>query len=159
MKKMRPLVLTVLSCANGAPAFAQQAQDATYVRGTVKTLREGAVGSVDKGSPAALEFQSGSEKFSIPYTRVTAFRYHEESQFHLGVLPAIAVGLFTYWAKRHFVTITWNGENGVSEVVTLEAPKSTVQGFVELMRARASIACKPGERGQIPQTCGTQSFD
>jgi hypothetical protein len=159
MRKQAAFVLAAWSCLICAPAFTQQAQNVIYVRGTSQTVREGATGVVDKATPSELRFKSGSGEFSIPYAGITSFRYHEEAQFHLGVLPAIAVGLVTYWAKRHFVTITWNGENGVPEVATFEAPKSVMQGLVELMRARAGKACKPAQRGQIPATCGTQSFE
>ncbi len=143
----------------GGPLFAQEAQQVVYVRGTVHAVREGAAGTVDKSSPSALRFQSGQESFSVPYANITSFRFHQESQYHLGVLPAIAFGLFVPWARRHFVTITWTGENSVPEVVTLEGPKSATEGLLEVMRARASEACKPGPRGIESQSCGTQSFE
>jgi hypothetical protein len=159
MKKKNAILVALLSTVICAPAVAQQTQDVFYVRGTVQTVKEGTAGSIDKAPPAALEFESGTEKFAIPYAAITSFRYHEESKFHLGVLPAIAVGMVTYWAKRSFVTISWSGENSVPQVVTLEASKSAVQGLVELMRARATKACKAGERGQIPQSCGMREYE
>jgi hypothetical protein len=159
MKSLTAAVLVAATLLTGESLFAQQAQQFIYARGTMQAVKEGATGTVDKSSPSALRFQSAQESFSIPYASITSFQFHRESRYHLGVLPAIAVGLFMPWARRHLVTITWNGENHVPEVVTLEASKSATDGLLEVMRARASEACKPGPRGVVSQACGAQSFE
>jgi hypothetical protein len=156
---MKSIVVLVAMLLAGGALFAQETQQVVYVRGTAHAIKEGAAGTVDKSSPSALQFHSGQESFSIPYASITSFRFHQESQYHLGVLPAIALGLFAPWAKRHFVTITWTGENGVPDVVTLESSKSITDGLLEVMRARASEACKTGPRGVVSQACGAQSFE
>ncbi|MGO9323846.1 MAG: hypothetical protein ACLP07_04745 [Terracidiphilus sp.] len=150
MKKLAAVALVMAAALGAVSASALEGEDITYVSGTAQSVNEGTVGRVDTSSAVALEFHSGTGKFSIPYTRITMYQYREESKFHLGVLPAIAVGLFMPWAKLHFVTITWHGEQDTAEVATLELSKSGSEALLALLRARATGACKPGS-GQI---CG-----
>ncbi len=159
MKSLTASIVVAAMLFTGESLVAQGTPQVIYVRGTVHTIQEGTAATVDKSSPSALQVQSGRDSFSIPYGSITSFRFHQESQYHMGVLPAIAFGLFMPWARRHFVTITWKGENNVPEVVTLEAPKSARDGLLEVLRARATEACKSGPRGMVSQGCGTQSFE
>jgi hypothetical protein len=158
MKRLKAVLAISLFAAGCAASQAQQAQDIIYLRGTVKAVKEGSAATIDKTSTAGLAIQAGETQFSIPYDKIKSFNFHEESQFHLGVLPAIAVGLFAPWAKLHFVTVTWTGEDDTPEVITLQAPKSTVQGLVEVMRARATVACQPDGHGYAAG-CGTQIWN
>lgn len=158
MKNLTVIRLLVLTLVPATAALGDQSLNITYLRGSVATVKEGTAGTIDKISPTAVVFRSGSDQFQIPFARITSFRYHEESQLHVGVLPAIAVGLFRAWPKRHLITITWTGESAVPEVATLEASKSVVDGILELMRARAPEACRPGARGQAPESCGARAW-
>jgi hypothetical protein len=150
MKKLAPIILAMAATLGAVQAFALEGDEITYVSGTAQNVKEGSMGHVDSSSAVALEFRSASGQLSIPYTGIIAYQYREEAKYHLGVLPAIAVGLFAPWAKRHFVTITWHGERDAAEVATLELSKSSSETLLALLRARATEACKPGSR----QTCG-----
>jgi len=150
MKKLAAVVLATAAALGSVQAFALEGEDITYVSGTAQNVNERTVGRVDTSSAAALEFHSGASKFSIPYTRITTYQCREESKYHLGVLPAIAVALFAPWAKLHFVTIIWQGDRDTAEVATLELSKSGSEALLALLHARATKACKPGS----VQTCG-----
>ncbi len=160
--KMQRLIAAVVSnsiLASGATALADPAQNVTYVRGTVQTLKEGTSGTMDKTSLTALAFQSGDGQIHIPFAQITSFRYKEESAIHVGVLGAIVVGLLRPWPKRHSVTIIWKGDSDVPQVATFEADKSIVDGLLEVMRARATEPCRPGQRGVPPASCGTRDWE
>jgi hypothetical protein len=144
MKKLSAIVLAITATLGAAQLFALGGDNITYVNGTAQNATDGTVGHLDTSSAVALEFHSGAGKFSIPYAGITLYQYREESKYHLGVLPAIAVGLFAPWAKLHFVTITWHGEQDTSEVVTLELSKSSTEALLALLSARATGACRPG---------------
>lgn len=150
MKKLAAIILAMTATLGTVRAFAQEGDEIAYVSGTAQNVKEGCMGRVDSSSAVALEFRSDSGLLSIPYTGIIAYQYREEAKYHLGVLPAIAVGLFAPWAKLHFVTITWRGEQNAAEVATLELSKSSSEALLALLRARATEACKPGSR----QTCG-----
>jgi hypothetical protein len=148
MKKLTVVVFAMVTALGAVHAFALEGDNIMYVSGTAQNVKEGTAGRVDTSSAMALEFHSGAGQFSIPYTRINAYQCREEAKYHLGVLPAIAVGLFAPWAKLHFVTITWHGERDVVEVVTLELSKSNSEALLALLHARATQACKPGS-GQM----------
>jgi hypothetical protein len=150
MKKLAVVVLAMAAALGAAQAFALEGDDITYVNGTVPSVKEGIVGRVNVTPALALEFHSSAGQFSIPYARITTYQCREEAKYHLGVLPAIAVGLFAPWEKLHFVTITWQGERDTAEVATLELSKSSSEALLALLRARATEACKPGSG----HTCG-----
>jgi len=159
MKKLVAAIVAVSILASGASAYADPALGVTYVRGTVQTVKEGTTGTIDKTSLTALAFQSGESQVLIPFAKITSFRYKEESAIHVGVLAAIVVGLLRAWPKRHSVTITWSGENEVPQVATFEAEKSVVQGLIEVMRARATEVCRPGDRGMPSSSCGSRDWE
>lgn len=119
---------------------------ATYINGTVTTLSENTSGTFDTGSSLALELHFGKEQISIPYVRVRRCSYREENKFRLGVLATIVVGLLKARTKNHFVTLTWN-DGEAMQVLTLETPKQSAIGLVEVIRARAPEACKPKAGG------------
>ncbi|HXR40110.1 MAG TPA: hypothetical protein VN776_13515 [Terracidiphilus sp.] len=149
MNPMRALMLVVLLAGvvfEGVPAFAVEGKEAAYVAGTGQTVKEGTVGVLNTSSATALVFESSGGQISIPYARVVSYQYRQEVKVHLGVLPAIAVGLVKRRAKRHFVTITWKGDGDQREVVTLEVSKTEPEILLGLLRALAPEPCraKPG---------------
>jgi hypothetical protein len=143
MKKMLAIVLGVMILFSGLPAWASDGMEASYVSGTVPTTKLGATGMLDSTKPDVMEFHSSSGDFSIPYTRITAARYHEENRFRLGVLPAIAVGLLKARSKRHIVTITWKDEKELPQVARFEMSKQASMSIVTVIRVRAPQVCQP----------------
>ncbi len=148
MRKLIAVVLLVGMFFSAAEAFAVEGQDAVYVNGTLQTVEQGTAGTWKMTSKTALEFNSGAGGFSIPYARIRSYQFRAEAKIHLGILAAGAVSLVKKRAKNHFVTITWEGEQGTAEVVTLEIAKTAPKMLQALFDARASQACQPGS-GQI----------
>ena len=81
---------------------------------------------------------------SIPYAAIKRYEYKEENRFHLGVVPAIAVGALKARAKRHLITIDWKDEADVAQTVTFEMTKDRAQGLMKVLEARAPEACTTG---------------
>ena len=142
---MGALLFGVLS--SWTTAYAVETGDVEYVNGTVKGLKDGAMGSLDASGRDALEFHSASGQFSVPYEEIKRVKCREENRFRLGPLPAIAVGLLKARSKRHLVTIEWENSDGRSDVVTLDASRDKALGLLEVLRARAPQGC-PGRPGQ-----------
>ena len=113
----------------------------TYVNGTVPGLSQGVQGSLDATQIDALVFQSGDTRFAMPYTRITAYEYRQDTGFRLGILPAMVVPLVKPRAKVHFVIINWLGDRGTQEVVTLQMSKATSDGLMTVLRPRSSNRC------------------
>src|SRR5258708_16953925 len=64
-----------------------------YVGGTAVALKEGVSGKLDATSPKVLSFDYSGGKLIIPFEMIDSFGYSRQVARHLGVLPAIAVGL------------------------------------------------------------------
>ena len=124
-------------------AFALNGFEVTYLTGTVQGANQGMPGLLDNTATNALHFQGNASQFSIPFTNIRSYQYREETKFRLGVLPAIAVGMLKARSKVHTVSISWQGERGVPEVVTLQMSKHTAEGLMTLLRTRAERACQP----------------
>jgi hypothetical protein len=80
-----------------APAFAVSGSEVAYVGGTSAGVPNGTIGTLDMVAVDALAFRlSGGAtagKIDIPYAKITNFQYSTGVAHHIGVLPAIAVGL------------------------------------------------------------------
>jgi hypothetical protein len=61
---------------------------------------------------------------------------------HLGVLPAIAVGLVKKRQRRHYFRISYRDENGVVQVVVFEVPKNMPRTLLPILQTRAPQGCK-----------------
>jgi hypothetical protein len=76
-----------------------------YLGGTFDNSKLGAIGRLDLSSPGSITFETGRSRCAILYERVVSYRYSEEVAHHLGVLPAIAVGLLKRRQHRHVLRL------------------------------------------------------
>jgi uncharacterized protein YcfJ len=61
--------------------------------GTVRGLGVNTVGRLDIASDTSLTFEPAGSRLTIPHSAIEAFVYSKEVTRHLGVLPAIGIGL------------------------------------------------------------------
>src|SRR5438876_3247681 len=94
-----------------------------YVGGTVSELNADATGHLDTTSPTALIFEHSGKTFTIPYSSIASLDCSKEVARHLGVLPAIAVGIVRMRQHRHFFQISYHDGNGIEQVAIFEVPK------------------------------------
>jgi hypothetical protein len=152
MRKILAVVLTGFAVMAGARAEAPGNDQAVYLTGSLQAVKAGAAGTLDTSPASELVFHSGASQFSIPYAQVVSYQLHEQRKAPLGVLPTIAIALVVWPPKVYQVTVTWHGEDGVSQVAIFELPKTASEGLMALLKARATEACKP-KSGQL---CGRQ---
>jgi hypothetical protein len=117
-----------------------------YVGGTVVALKEGVSGKLDATSPKVLSFDYSGGKLVIPFEMIDSFEYSRQVARHLGVLPAIAVGLVKRRQRRHFFRISYHDENKAPQVVIFEVSKEMPHTLLAILQARA------------PQGCGLQTY-
>lgn len=115
----------------------------SYVGGTVKNLTEGSVGKLDTTSQTELIFVSSSGRFAIPYAGIDSYEHSQEVAHHLGVLPAIAIGLVKKRQKKHFLRIAYHDETRAPQVVILEVPKKMPLTLLAILQQRAPQGCRP----------------
>lgn len=142
---MNKLMTFCLLLALAAPVFAVDDGQVMYAGGTVPGLPAGAVGRLDTTSEESLTFEYSGTKVLIPYSRIESFEYSTEVTRHLGVMPAIAVGLIKKRQRRHYFRISYRSADNVPQVVVFEVPKHMPRTLQAVLMVRA------------PQTCNLQS--
>jgi hypothetical protein len=122
-------------------AGAVESGQVEYIGGTVPGLKEGALGKLDMVSETALRFEATGTVLEIPYARIESFDYTQEVSHHLGVLPAIAVGLMKSRKHKHFFRISFD-KDAAKEVVIFEVSKSLQPTLLAVLKTRAPALCK-----------------
>ncbi len=117
-------------------AFALDEGHARYVGGTVPGVPAGVVGRLDTTSDAELIFLQAGNKLAIPYASIESYEYSKEVTQHLGVLPAIAIGLVKMRRHSHFFRISYRNQNAL-QVVVFEVPKHTPHTLQAILQARS----------------------
>jgi hypothetical protein len=123
-----------------------------YVGGTAVGLKEGVTGKLDTNSPTALSFDYSGSKLVIPFEMIDSYEYSQQVARHLGVLPAIAVGLVKRRQHRHFFRISYHDENNALQVAIFEVSKAMPRTLLAILRVRAPQGCKLYTNAQ----CGVQ---
>ena len=115
-----------------------------YAGGTVPGMLVNSSGRLDFSSPSALLFDSTVGRLEIPYSSISSFNYDREVTHHLGVLPAIAVGLLASRRHRHFFRIAYrevaHNPSGSVQVAIFEVPKNSVRMIQATLQARVRPA-------------------
>jgi hypothetical protein len=128
---------------------------ARYVGGTVPGLASGVVGRLDTTSKTSLTFQQAGNKLEIPYASIESYEYSKEVTRHLGVLPAIAVGMVKMRRHSHFFSISYRGEDGApAQIVVFEVPKDMPRTLEAILQTRAPGTCKPCHSSHVPPALG-----
>jgi hypothetical protein len=144
MKKIATLfLLLVVLLAMVIPAGAVEEEQVMYAGGTVPAMQAGVIGHFDTTSESALSFDYAGSKLEIPYAKIDSYEYSQEVARHLGVLPAIAVGMIKKRQRKHFVRIGFHDARNVSEVAVFEVSKRLPQTLIPILQSRAPQGCKP----------------
>lgn len=114
-----------------------------YVSGTVPGVNEGVLGKLDFVSETSLIFaETGGSKLAIPFAKMESYEYSNELAHHLGVLPAIGVGLVKKRQRKHFFRISFRDEKNVPQVAIFAVPKHMPQSLLAVLQLRAPQGCK-----------------
>jgi hypothetical protein len=139
-KRIVALGLLLALCVS---ASALDEGQVSYVGGTAPGLTANTIGKFDLTQTDSLVFEHSGTKFAIPYTAIESFEYTREVTRHLGVLPAIGVGLVKARRHSHFFRISYSGDNTIPQVVIFEVPKHMPPALQAVLAARAPQTCKP----------------
>jgi len=147
MKSYLPFCFLLLAASS---AFALEGGHARYVGGTVPDVEPGIVGRLDTISDTALIFEYAGHKLEIPYASIESYKYSKDVTRHLGVLPAIAVGLVKMRRHSHFFSISYRAEGGgPAQVVVLEVAKEMPRTLEAILHTRAPGTCAEGTKSSV----------
>ena len=127
------------------PMAAEAVEDGQvmYAGGTVAGLKQGSIGKLDTSSPDSLTFESAGQTIAIPYAKIDSYEYSRPVARHLGVLPAIAVGMVKKRQRRHFFRISYRDDAGDLRVALFEVPKQMPPMLLAVLGAKAPGRCSP----------------
>jgi CDP-diacylglycerol--glycerol-3-phosphate 3-phosphatidyltransferase len=157
--------VVLLSLQVVVPVFAVEAGQVAYTSGSL-SISPGTIGSFDVSSPTVLVFRfvgagSNASEVDMAYEHIRSFSYTTEVAHHLGVLPAVAVGLVKRRERKHFIAIRFSDSLGVPQAVIFEVAKHDPPALLEILRARAPQACSSPmpacANGQAHRTGGNQA--
>jgi hypothetical protein len=141
---MRKVITVLLLLATASFLFAADDNNVTYTGGTAPQVKEGSTGRFDFSAAGQLQFVSAGTVLEIPYNSIESFEHSKEAAVHLGVAPAIAVGLIAARRHNHFVRITYRDTNQLPQVAVFEVPKAMTAYLMPMLGARSPQAqCSP----------------
>lgn len=134
---VRTLATIALILALALPAAAVENGDVRYCGRTLFSVHTGSIGRLDTTSDESLIFASPDTKLSIPYTSISSYEYTQDVTRHLGVLPAIGVGLLKMRRHSHYFRILYTDSHG-PQVAIFEVSKQTPRVLSAVLQAHAA---------------------
>ena len=138
---MKRILALIFLLSLSLPLLAVEDGQVQYMGGTVPAVKANAVGQLDLTSETVMKFESTGGQFAIPYKAIQSFEYTQQLTHHLGVLPAIAVGLSRTRKHRHYFQIVFRDQSDVAQIVMLEVPKQMPRTIQAVLEARAPGTC------------------
>jgi len=140
---MQKLLAVCLLLTLSLPALAVEEGQVIYVGGSAAGVTAGVIGRLDTTSDTELIFEYSGNKLAIPYNAIQSFEYSKEVTRHLGVLPAIAVGMLKMRRHQHFFRISYRDSNHVEQAAVFEVPKHMPRTLKAVLETRAPGTCRP----------------
>jgi len=142
MKKLVGMLL-VLTLATSAFAIEiVEGTDVLYLGGTVQTVSGGTLGHFDTTSTTELTFDASGKKIVIPYDKIQSFQYSRKLARHYGALLTVAIVMFKFRQRRHFVTINYSDASNTPQVAIFEVSKEMPLTLMPVLAVRAPRGCK-----------------
>lgn len=138
MKKFMALCLLL---AMSVPVGAVEGNEVMYAGGTVSNIQNGAIGRLDTTSPTSVTFEYSGNKLVIPYAKIVSFEYSQEVARHLGVLPAIAVGMVKKRQRKHYFRLSFQDDSGAAEIAVFEVSKRAPKTLLPILQSHSPQAC------------------
>jgi hypothetical protein len=136
MKQLACVVFFLSVCC-----MAAEPGQVRYRGGTLDNSKVRALGRLDLSSPGSITYETGKSRFTIPYEQIVSYQYEEEVAHHLGVLPAIAVGLIKHRQHRHVFTIVYLNDQLKKQIAVFEVPKSEAGSVKAVLDAKGVHTC------------------
>jgi len=148
---MKKLLTFCLLFTLALPVAAVEDGQVMYAGGTAAVVQAGAIGRFDTTSETALIFKYSGTTLLIPYADIQSFEYSKEVTRHLGVLPAIGVGLVKMRRHRHYFRISYRRADNIPQVAVFEIPKHMPRMLQAVLEARAP------KKSSSESCCGHQN--
>jgi hypothetical protein len=109
---------------------------ASYVGGTVTTIKEGTEGDTSTKDEKVYTFTTKNGNLSIPYDRVDSLEYGQKAGRRVGLALTISPWLLLSKKRKHFLTISWKDDADKQQAVVLELGKDIIRTELATLEAR-----------------------
>jgi hypothetical protein len=140
---MKKLLAFYLILVVSLPALAVEDGQVMYVGGTAPGVTAGCIGRLNTTFDTELIFECAGTRLSIPYAAIQSFDYSTEVRRHLGVLPAVAIGLLKMRHHQHFFRISYRNPENTAQAAIFEVPKHMPRILQAVLETRAPRLCRP----------------
>jgi hypothetical protein len=142
-KRITLCLLFIFTLTLALPMAAVEDDQVQYIGGTAPAVRPGVIGRLNTTAEKSLAFESAGAKLLVPYADIQSFEFSTEVTRHLGVMPAIAVGLIKMRRHSHYFRISYRGQGAIAQVAVFEVSKQMPRTLQAVLHARAPQSCKP----------------
>jgi hypothetical protein len=142
---MRQILVMGLVLMTATASLAVTRDEVAYLGGTSSVVKAGDVGTLDTAPATDLIFSTSNGRLAIAYASLQRVEYRNEVAYHLGVAPAIVVGLLKKRERKHLFTLTYSDKDGVKQVASFEVSKDLAPTLLTVLSARAPKACIAAE--------------
>jgi hypothetical protein len=127
-------------------ALALEPGQAVYIGGSAAIAAD-TPGTMDTTSSPTLFFRykkpdGNVGDIGIDYSAIKTAYANNEVRHHLGVAPAIAVGLLAARQRRYFVTLAWTDKEGTPQAAKIEISKRDQDTLMAVIHARMPQPCQ-----------------
>src|SRR5713101_4641389 len=147
MRRFR-LICCPLSLLLGIQSLgAVRGEHASYVGGTVTSMKKGVQGALDMSDLKTLRFEYEGGEFMLPYRQIATLESGQKVGRRVGAaLAGVAmIGLIpgliilSSKKKKHYLTIGYRNEAGEGQAVVFELAKSTVSSILPTLETRTGL--------------------
>jgi hypothetical protein len=135
---LKKIIALLLVCTFTAP-FALAgvgSKKASYVGGTVTTIKEGTEGDTSTKDEKVYTFIAKGTTISIPYDRVDSLEYGQKAGRRVGLALTISPWLLLSKKRKHFLTLSWKDNADKQQAVVFELGKDIIRTELATLEAR-----------------------
>lgn len=142
MKKLVGLFLILTLSVSAFAIDIVEGTDVLYLGGTIASVTGGTLGHFDTTSQAELTFEGSGKRLVIPYDKIQSFQYSRKLARHYGALLTVAIVMFKFRQRRHFLTINYLDSANTPQVAIFEISKEAPLTVMPVLAVRAPQGCK-----------------
>lgn len=112
---------------------------AEYIGGTLANLPAKAEGRILTADPQTFVFEAERTRVRVPYDRVNLLEYGQQAGRRYVMALVISPILLLSKARKHFLTIAYQDQEGRQQAMVFQVHKSDVRAVLASLEARTGL--------------------
>ena len=137
---IRLLAFSLSANAASSPLWAGvPAKKAAYRGGTLSQIETAAPGLLSMSSPEQLLFAVDQTNVTVRYSSIRSLEYGQKAGRRLGLAIAVSPLFLLSKKRKHFLTIHFVDDNGVSQAAVFELGKKIIRTTLAALSTRTGL--------------------